>query len=584
MPRRISQLYGLIFVALLATLYAPAFGRGFVSEDFLILRRFFEARGSGDFLAMAWTHLTGPWLDITLVSFFRPLSSLFLQIEEALFGTSSEAYFVTHLGIHLLNTWLVLQVTRRFWKLGGGDPENPVPQFAAALFAVYPLHPNTVVFVASFATLFCGTFFFAGLHFYLQGRIVAASTCLVAALGCYEQAAVLPGMFVASDIILRKLGHRPGHRALRTWIPSFAVLGAYLVARRLLLGHSIGGYSSFRDRLVDPEALLASMLGNLGRMIYPDFGPSSTHTVAAVVACLFTLVATFVWLRARPPAPWTHLVLFGACLLVAGQAPFAFVGVVPGNGRYWYLSSCGLAMLLASLLHLSARLAGRRHRSAVFRVGAAAWVLLYGVLLRHYTQLHAEAGRTTESLRVATATYDKSQGPLFVAGAPSFLVEDGVNSAQVFHWGLADALMPPFTADGPDVYPLPPLEDDAFLPLAKAGSILRYEPNDDPKSVVPSPRLRFKAPPLLGSAPDVESQDCKSVHLVLVAQGNATVRPYPSSPLTNDSWILSMQSLYSGSPIFWWVECRGDGKGRGPLIAVSELARLDPPSAQRSKR
>ena len=580
---RRGPLYGLLIAALVGILYAPSFGRGFVSEDFLILRRLFEARQAGELPATAWANATGPWLQITLVSFFRPLSSFFLQLEESLFGTTSGAYFVVHLGIHLLNSWLVFRLARRIWRPGQGNHETAAPWIVATLFSVYPLHPNTVVFVASFATLLCGTFVLAGLCFYLQDRFAAAALCLACALACYEQAAVMPVLFAASDLCLRP---RNGlwRRTLLRWTPSFVVLGAYLGIRRLLLGHSIGGYRSFHDRLSDPVALIGSLADNLGRMIYPIFAPSSVHLVGALGAVLLTLLAGWARCRSGPEVlPWVGSGLYGGCLLVVCQAPFAFVGVVPGNGRYWYLSSVGLALLLTSGLHLLARAGDgaakpRSRYHLVFRTGAVAWIVLYGSLLWSSSRLHAEAGSEAARLRQATGAFH--EGSVFVAGAPAFLTHDGVNTAQIFHWGLADSTMPPFMTDGADLYPLPALEDDAFLPLVgRTTTLLRWSSGGFQK-IQPSPNRRFDVP----DRREELAATCDNPRLVLIAKGNSSVRSYSEPPSPDDDWIRSMQTLYPKAPIYWWIECREAAKrGSGRLVAVSGLKRLDPPGARTDK-
>lgn len=599
MPWRRALPWALLtgFVTLL---YAPAFRRGFVSEDFLILRRFFEAREDGNFWSMAFAHGTGPWLDIPLVSFFRPLSSFFLQIEEALFGTSSGAYFVVHLALHLFNAYLLFKLVERL-GLFGSSPKmdsQAAPWIATLVFAVYPMHPNTVVFIASFATLWCLTFCLAALCFYVDGTYRPALICWIAALASYEQAAVLPAFFVLVDILFRSSAHddrggldrggldRRG-LALR-WGLAFGILGAYLAVRRLALGQSVGGYAGFRARLDDPSALLTSIFDNLGHLVYPVFIQSRLHDLVALVLLLATGIAVTVWFRGSGNTTWARLLIFGAMLASVSQAPFAFVGVVPGNGRYWYMASCGLGMALAAVgLALSPTQPSRR-RAAVLLGSSVPVVLFYGSLLWQNNTLYGEAGRLTAQLQeqVSRLSDEGRPEPIFVAALPSFLKVDGVHAAQVFHWGAADSVRPPFSDRPMAFYPLPPLGNGALFPVASAfPSTYRWSDG----ALTP---VRRQAPSSLLDIPDrLEDLDatappgCRETRLVLVAQGNHSVRPYPSreapsrDALWPDDWMLSMTTLYPDAPIFWWVLCRDELTSK-PL--VSNLMQLD--QAFRSRR
>ena len=86
------------------------------------------------------------------------------------------------------------------------EPEAATPLAAALLFAIYPLHPNAVIFGASFATLFAATFLFGATLFYLRFRESGARSDQILALGLfalglgsYEAAAVLPAVLAAWD-------------------------------------------------------------------------------------------------------------------------------------------------------------------------------------------------------------------------------------------------------------------------------------------------------------------------------------------------------------------------------------------------
>lgn len=563
-----------------AALYAPSFDRGWTSEDFLILRLFHEALTEGRFLSVAWENAGGPWLDISLVAFYRPLASLLLQVEHWAFGTGSGYYWAAHLALHLANSALFYRLLRGLSL--DSDPLVTVDhrwtlKLATAIFALYPLHPNAVVFVASFATLWGVAFMLWALCLFFERRQWAALGAATAALGCYEQAAVLPACLLVMDWLFPRDGRR---LKPRRHLPFWIVTAAYLLTRKALLGQSIGGYDGFRDRLGDPAALMESNFRNLGRLLWPDFNALWGPSITAVLVLVFLGLAALQRLRRGSdcPAPW-RLALLGGLWIVGSQAPFSFVGVVPGNARYWYFAALGLAMLWLSLAEILWR------RSALRWAGLGILpviVAAYGVALWQVNGLYGRAGAETESLRrqlVDLHQRSSAEEPFFVAGAPAFAKYQGVNGAQVFHWGLADALMPPFTHPAIDVYPVPPSGPRGLDPLLRAfpRSVVLYRdgalrwierPVDLPHSPVDAPEL-----PRLGSPP----VDAVAYRLTLISRGHywrGPFRPMPSpeNPSVDlpESWVLSMRELYGAAPIYWWLEYEPESGDR----ARSQLGTL----------
>ncbi len=619
---KLSLFLAALTAAVTACLYAPAIGRGFVSEDFLILRCFYEAQEAGRFWATAWQSFTGPWLGLSIVSFFRPLSSLFLQLEWTLFGTFSAGYGVVHLAIHLLNAWQVQDLVRLVRNPGPNPPASPafetaIPFAAAGIFALYPLHPNTVVFIASFATLLAVGLLLLSLRRFIEGRARGSLLAFIAGLACYEQAAILPAYLLAFEVLRSRsatppkgaesaegAGSTSGPEGQRHWrrlilhhLPYWLVLVLYLALRRVLLGHSIGGYPTFRDRFGDVVALLEAMLGSLGRMVFPSYG-ISIGTLSVGVAA-FGLWGLARWALGRQTHDET-LALIALSWILISLAPFSFVGVVPGNGRYWYLASCGLALFWCALIQcVTARLRLARPKACLV-MGLLVINALYAAMLWPMVKLYREAGETAALIQDALRLEGESR--LFVADVPRFLKIHGVPAAQVFHWGLSDALMPPFSPPfGPQVLPLPPLGDHALAPLTALpeGRLLRWANGRATRVEHSLPdELVLRRPQGTGQARTIREQDFGPVafldpavgsqyRLAVIARGSyhlegLTLDPTPGSepaPLAIHlprPLVESMGNLYGrDSLIVWWVEQRKEGSGQ--LIAVSRPMELRRP-------
>lgn len=549
-----------LLAPILLLAYGGGLGRGFTSEDFLILRRL----GSGDFFARAAESFGGPWLGASFVPFYRPFSSLLLQSELLLFGVRPLPYLLLHLALHggcalLLGAWLgrLLPAASRLEIF-----------LVTLVFALYPLHPNSVLFVASFATLFATFFLLATLWLEAAGKRPLALAVAPLALFSYEQAVALPALVLLFDLAAQPGGWR---RRLPLW-PYFAMTAAYLALRGAVLGQ-VGGYAGFRARLLDPAALLAAFAEVLSRLFVPFFAvPAGAALTLALAAALALLAAVAIARRGEPGA---RLLLAALAAIPVVQAPFFFTGVVPGNGRYFHLASCLVAIVLWQALRLLP------HRAApVVAPALAVAVLAAGWGLRQVVEVYAEAARRCDSIR---ATLEAAPpGRIFVAGRPAFLDRWGVPVAQVFHWGLADALEPPFSARRDlEVYPLPELGDADLAPLLlrpELGRAVRLDAHDRlatlaAPALLPArleatreegaPRLRFRTPP--GA----------TARLIVLAQGGPSVLALPAGEgeLTAEvpeATYSSMKLLY-GTSIFVWVEARGPG---GEMVAASDLFEL----------
>lgn len=601
----------LLLAVPLLVLYLPFLSRPFVSEDLPLVRVLLESPPWSD--VRGW--LLGPWLGIEFVRFWRPVSTALLAVEVRLFGPWPLPFHLVHLAVHLLNTVLVWRVALGIERRvrGEGGPPGPAPIAAAGLFALHPLHPNAV-WVASFATLFCGTFQLVAVAEYQRfrdtgrlRRLAAALGAAVLALGSYEAAAALPALLAVYEHLLgpRGRGFRGQARKAAAYVPFVVLVAGYLAFRRSLFGVVLGGYSSFAERFdVAAVPRLAGDLGaSLQRLLVPWYGVPATLwgalAVAALLAAgpvLFRLAGLDRDRRRRELAAWT----FGWAWAVLGMAPFAFEPFVPANGRYAYVAAMGAALALGRLAAplgegAAAPRVARRARLAgpvLVVVTAAVWGALLAEQVATYRRAGAEARVAASSLAAAD---DGPAGPVFVVGYPLFVESaGGVPLAQVYHYGLADAVRPPFGSTRLAVHPLALLGPEDLAPVARglpgarrlawdreAGRFRPVSPaveeGEEMRAWRPADEARRRTgggdvafvPPAGSSA--------LSYRLVVSSPGNALMLDLPPAgkgtavraPLPAE-FIRSMRRLYDGD-LYWWVEGR-DAAGR--LRAWSRARRL----------
>lgn len=322
---RAAGLAGLAVCAAVAWL--PALFASFVADDFLVL----DASSRFGGVAHAFGHDTG---EIGGGGhFYRPLwVSLEAGVYDVVGGRAA--------GWHAFNLVLFAVVTIEVWALARSVLSERRALIAAAAFAVYPRHGESVAWVTGSTDLVAVALGLGALVWALYvrtewARVVGAAVLGAAAVLSKEIAFVVP---VLALLVL------PRRR-----LPVFASLVAaqlgVLVARTTVL-HGVGGYSEYpwhagRLAVVAASYVLAAFSPpQLELTRYPE-----------LVVVPLGLLALFLWALRRathPRAAWIGLAWFGIALL-----PGANVAVDLNNSlgeRLLFLPSVGLAIAVAAIL------------------------------------------------------------------------------------------------------------------------------------------------------------------------------------------------------------------------------------------
>lgn len=247
-PMRASPLAAAVIglAAVILVAHGRSLGYGLFMDDYAHFRQLRECDWSLSGLVEACRlELVGGvidiwWLPECTLRFFRPVAFGLMKLTYTLSGWSPLVMHIANLSWHLLNCVLLMNLLMRL------DAPRPLAWAAAMLFAIHPANVSTVQWIACQSELMVTAALLAATLAWLRcrdtdagrGRAgwgVACALYFAAALGCRENAIMLPAVLLGLEPMCRRRGGGGG--ALWLGIGAAALLvGAYLWLRAAALG------------------------------------------------------------------------------------------------------------------------------------------------------------------------------------------------------------------------------------------------------------------------------------------------------------------------------------------------------------
>ena len=350
MPRRRLALLAAALVAATVAAYLPLFANDFVAyDDDLYVTECPPVRAGlgAEGIAFAFGSFHGAnWF---------PLTRLSWMLDAELFGVDPRAFHATSLALHCANAVLLLLVLARMTGAPGRSA------FVAAVFALHPLHVESVAWAAARKDVLSGLFFLLalGLHERLaragasRARRAAIAACMAAGLLAKPILVTLPLALLLLDAWpLERLGALRVRAALRekAWLFALAVAAGVVTVAAQHAGGALQALDAvpLGERLANAPV---AVLGYLRRAFWPSdlavFYPHPRATLAisrawASAAALFGLTALA--LRAWPRRPWLAVGWLWFLVLLAPVVGIVQVGGQAMADRYTYLPLVGLAI------------------------------------------------------------------------------------------------------------------------------------------------------------------------------------------------------------------------------------------------
>ncbi len=384
-PRGYTPLL-LILGVLVAASYLPALWGEFVWDDFLLTK--LKAVSSWEGIWQLWFDPSTAYLQRDAVEgHYWPLLYTTFWIEHKLWGFNPLGYHAVNLLLHFVNTVLLWRLLSRLGVPGAW--------LAAAVFAVHPLHTESVAWVISrkdqLSALFYLTAFFMWIRFIEEPRpkrYVSALLLFAAALLCKSVAITLPAALL-----------------IWQWWKEGRVTARYFlrVAPFFLVGLVVGGfdiwfyksktalafdYSIYERVLIASRALwfyLEKLLWPTDlAVIYPRWEIDATDALVWVYVVAAVAVAATLWIMRRRVGrgPLACALFFAVTLSpTLGFVDYSYMGHSFVADRFQYLAGIGvIVFFVAAAVRVADRLSPVGNRAAKIAalvllalLGAATW-------------------------------------------------------------------------------------------------------------------------------------------------------------------------------------------------------------------
>jgi tetratricopeptide (TPR) repeat protein len=394
---------GAAVIVLATAVYLNALANGLVWDDPIILTRQLLAFQSLRDLIFLPRNIPQFSPD-----YYRPLTILTYLVDHAIGGASPFMFHFSVVVFHVVTTYILFRFAM---VLFGAQPMAVATAgLGAALFAVHPIHSESVAWGAGRSDVLACGFSLAGLLVFLSQqqppwrRSTLAGGLVFAATLAKETAVPLLVLTPLSDILLGRVGQGTAslvHRAARRrrgaapgppsrmllYLPFAVALGLYMGAREAVLGSAVGAESTLgADTLV---RLIGAVGHYLFKLVLPvrqcayvsDLPTAPLALLATTVAVLLLAVICLSARRNGQPIV-SFLLLWIGLTLAPSLAIVLKIPAAPVAERYLYLPSAGYCLLLAyGGTRLFLALTSREARVAVVAVvvvllcaGAAATV------------------------------------------------------------------------------------------------------------------------------------------------------------------------------------------------------------------
>lgn len=377
---RLTLVATLVVCAAAVLPYVSTLGSYFIGDDFGLIQ-LLSQKPPLHFLTL----FASPWTETIYgerADELRPLLALSYQFDSLWGSASPFGYHVTSIVLHALNALLVLTIARVVGRL-----TLPASVFTGTVFAVLPIHAETVAWISGRADSMPTLFYLSSFLAYAMWRRTSAawlywSSVAVFFLALFSKQSMITmvATLVLFDALAEGRRPRPFWLALRPYLPFLILTAGYLILRYVLFGNAVREHTVGARTLLSfarVQAVHLELLA-LGSEVFPYTRSMGALASAMVALALLPVIAELrdVW-RGRSHTIRGRLLYFGPVWWLVSTMPLLVTYISP---RHLYLASAGVVVALG--VALDALCGARRHVWLYVGVlGASALIMAYTLRL-----------------------------------------------------------------------------------------------------------------------------------------------------------------------------------------------------------
>lgn len=310
----------------------------------------------------------GFWPERDSSAYYRPLMHIINLAVYQTAGLEPWAYHLVNVLFHAGNSFLVFLLAMYLFRNKDQNYAFTISFAAALLFAVHPIHTESVAWIGGITDLSFSFFFLLSFYFYLRAKeksnpsfsyLSASLFSFALSLLAKEPALVLPLVLILHDYSGQKTSR---HRKFWIYIPYLVLAAGYLAVRSAIVGPIVGSLKenpAILTWLPDVFVLFSRYLWKLILPVnlnaYYSYSPAGSFIQSSVltgIAIAFVFIAALFISFRRSRLIFTCLLLIGIPLLPALYIPA--IGGTSFAERYLYLPSVGFVILFSwALFHLA---------------------------------------------------------------------------------------------------------------------------------------------------------------------------------------------------------------------------------------
>lgn len=343
--------------------------------------------------------------DAGLISFFRPTQTLLSVLDYEIWGLNPFGFHLSNTLVHLFNTVFLFFLAVRL------TGERAASLAAAAIFAVHPVHTESVTFISARVDLLATAFMLPSFYLYIGAgkrmigwRYPASLVLFWLALFSKEMSVTLPVLVSLYSWLYEERGGR-----FKKAVPFFILLGAYIAYRVFGLEVFVAQHQMRADVLTLASTAAAATFDYMRLLVFPYplkayytptwYGPGSLKAIAGFAVLLAAAILfVLLYLSKRKTAAfclaWTFIAL----------APVMNIGALGEFSiaeRYLYIPSIGFSILAGLFFAIIMKGGSRKGAVAAFAVV----VVILGAMTVNRNRLWSnDLDFFTEMVRVAPSS------------------------------------------------------------------------------------------------------------------------------------------------------------------------------------